>query len=79
MRHWYYLYKFSTNPVLSCPPFEQCRCDLFGWCGPLPASYRPLVRSAHPWLGSALGRKIGNDNAAGDWEKDLRKEGRDAT
>lgn len=21
----------------SCPRFEQCRCDVYGWCGPLPS------------------------------------------
>lgn len=21
--------------LISCPRYEQCRCDVYGWCGPL--------------------------------------------
>ncbi|PKY03341.1 hypothetical protein P168DRAFT_271417 [Aspergillus campestris IBT 28561] len=27
---------FGTE-VIYCPRFEQCRCDVYGWCGPLPS------------------------------------------
>ncbi|KAJ5652694.1 hypothetical protein N7507_010120 [Penicillium longicatenatum] len=27
---------FGMNAV-HCPRFEQCRCDTYGWCGPLPS------------------------------------------
>lgn len=28
--------KVGTDNYSSCPRLEQCRCDLYGWCGPLP-------------------------------------------
>lgn len=27
---------FSQDAIL-CPRYEQCRCDVYGWCGPLPS------------------------------------------
>ena len=29
----------------SCPNYEQCRCDLYGWCGPLASgeTLRPKI------------------------------------
>lgn len=27
---------FGLEPVY-CPRYEQCRCDVYGWCGPLPS------------------------------------------
>lgn len=26
---------FEKSNTFSCPPYEQCRCDNYGWCGPL--------------------------------------------
>jgi hypothetical protein len=28
---------FTNYIINSCPRFEQCRCDVYGWCGPLPS------------------------------------------
>jgi hypothetical protein len=25
----------SDLAIFSCPDHDQCRCDLYGWCGPL--------------------------------------------
>ena len=32
----------------SCPRFEQCRCDVYGWCGPLPSgeSFQAVISPA---------------------------------
>lgn len=31
----------------SCPRYEQCRCDTYGWCGPLPSGevLQPVMRN----------------------------------
>jgi len=56
---------FGMEPIY-CPSLQQCRCDLFGWCGAdCPDRYKPLVRGAHPWLGMKLGEKLGNSHAYG--------------
>ncbi|KAJ5085412.1 hypothetical protein N7532_010183, partial [Penicillium argentinense] len=31
---WHIIFGMST---VYCPRFEQCRCDTYGWCGPLPS------------------------------------------
>ncbi|WPH04682.1 Hypothetical protein R9X50_00757500 [Acrodontium crateriforme] len=40
---------FSMDAV-TCPVYEQCRCDLYGWCGPLKSgrTYVPVDRKKNP-------------------------------
>ncbi|KAJ5175429.1 uncharacterized protein N7482_001306, partial [Penicillium canariense] len=43
---WHIL--FGMDAVY-CPRFEQCRCDVYGWCGPLPSgeSLQAVIKNEH--------------------------------
>ena len=38
-----------TDFFSSCPNYEQCRCDLYGWCGPLFSgdTLQPVTKATH--------------------------------